>query len=270
MSGSSETQLSSSPQSIKDADQPSYSASPEPRKSTYRILRDAGFRSMNDFMFSHGLKLHNDEDLEMAKEMIERMKEEDSMGEDLRRLEFRAANDEEDVEDRRGVESSEEENGVVELVGVLDVVSDEEEDDGFVESIGYLDVVSDMKREDEDDVEESAGVLDVVSDEEVDDGAVESIGFAEVVSDDEVDDGSQVSGIETVEELDRISSREKASDENVDVDVDVHGEMVDDDSVSEAFGYEDFDGGGNDDYGYFYDDQNDFVDDYDDDPSYNI
>ncbi|THV45497.1 hypothetical protein BGAL_0482g00120 [Botrytis galanthina] len=220
MSTSTEIQPSSSPQLIKNADQPSYSASLEPRKSTYRILRDAGFRSMNDFMFSHGLKLYNDEDLKMAKEMVERMKEEDLRGEDLRRLEFRAAKDEEYVKDERDAESSGEEDDIVELIGVLEVVSDEEEERGVMESIGFTDVVSSN----------------------------------------EVDDGVQVSGVEIVEELDRVSSREESDesvDVNVDVDVDVDGGMVDDDYVDDDFGYEDLSDGD--------DVYEDFEDDFDED-----
>ncbi|TGO47179.1 hypothetical protein BOTNAR_0539g00060 [Botryotinia narcissicola] len=211
MSTSTKIQPSSSPQLTKTAHQPSYSASPEPRKSTYRILRDAGFRSMNDFMFSHGLKLHNDEDFKMAKEMIERMKEED-----LRRLEFRAAKNEEDVKDEQGTESSGEEDDIVELIGGLEVVSDEEEERGVMESIG----------------------------------------FADVVSSNEVTDGVQVSGVEIVEELDRVSSQEE-SDESVDVDVDVDGGMVDEGNVGEDFGYEDLSGGD--------DCYEDFEDDFDED-----
>ncbi|TGO58350.1 hypothetical protein BCON_0056g00420 [Botryotinia convoluta] len=79
-------QPSSSSQSTKTAHQPTDSASSKPLKSIYRVLRDAGFRSMNDFMFSYGLKLHNDEHLAQAKEMIERMKEEDLMGTEMGRV----------------------------------------------------------------------------------------------------------------------------------------------------------------------------------------
>ncbi|KAF7935134.1 uncharacterized protein EAE98_003179 [Botrytis deweyae] len=224
MSTSTGTQPSSSPQSTKSSNQPTYSTDSNPSKSTYRILKDAGFRSMNDFMFSHGLKLHDDEHLEQAKEMIERMKEEDLMGEDLRRLEFRAANDEGNVKDQRGTESSEDDDDVVELIGFLEVVSDEEEEDGIEESIE----------------------------------------FADVVNSDEVDDGFQVSGVEIVEELDRVSSREEEPDECVDVDVDVG--MVDD-NVGEDFDYEDFGGGDDGDDGDDgYDDfEDDFDDDFDDD-----
>ncbi|TGO36306.1 hypothetical protein BHYA_0129g00270 [Botrytis hyacinthi] len=242
MSTSTKIQPSSSPQSTKIADQPSYSASPEPHKSTYRILRDAGFRGMNDFMFSHGLKLHNDEDLAQAKEMIQRMKEEDLMGEDLRRLEFRAAKGEEDVKDERGTESSEEEDGVLELIRVLEVVSDEEEEDGTVEPVGALEVVGDEEVFSNEEEEEEEG------------GIEESIGFADVVSSNEVDDRFQVSGVEIVEELDRVSSREEESDKSVDVG------MVDDDNAGEDFGYEDLSGG---DDGY-----EDFEDDFDDDSFY--
>ncbi|TGO19130.1 hypothetical protein BPAE_0354g00040 [Botrytis paeoniae] len=123
-------QPSSSFQSTKNAHQPTDSVSSKPSKSTYRILRDAGFRGMNDFMFSYGLKLHNDEHLAQAKEMIERVKQEDLRGEDLRRLEFARGSDEESVKDERGTESSEEGDGAVELIGFADVVSGEEVEDG--------------------------------------------------------------------------------------------------------------------------------------------
>ncbi|KAF5868336.1 uncharacterized protein Bfra_007534 [Botrytis fragariae] len=130
MNTSTKIQPSSSSQSTKNTHQPTDSVSSKPPKSTYRILRDAGFRSMNDFMFSYGLKLHNDEHLAQAKEMIERMKEEDLRGEDLRRLVFARGSDEESAKDERGPESSEDGDGAVELIGSADVVGGEEVEDG--------------------------------------------------------------------------------------------------------------------------------------------
>ncbi|TGO18410.1 hypothetical protein BTUL_0010g00800 [Botrytis tulipae] len=164
--------------------------------------------------------------------MIERMKEEDMMGEDLRNSKFGGDSDEENVENERGVERSEEENGVVELSGFLDVVSRDEQ-------------VSDEEVSDEEVSDEE------VSDEEVEDGVVESIEFL-------------VSGADIVEELGRISSREEESDEIVCFD----GDMINDDNVGEAFGCEDFGGRDDDGYGDVYDDQDDFEDDFEDDHSY--
>ncbi|KAF7893762.1 hypothetical protein EAF00_007276 [Botryotinia globosa] len=238
MSVSTETRPSS-PQSTKSSNQSTNSKLP---KSTHRILRDAGFRGMIDFMYSYELKLHNDEDLEQAKEMIERMKEED-----LRNSKFGGDSDEENVENERGVKSSEEENGAVELSGFLDVVSCDEE-------------VSDEQVSDEE-----------VSDEEVEDVVVESIGFVDVVSCDEEVSDEQVSDEEVsdeeVEDVVVESIGEEESDESVGFD----GGMVDDDNVGEAFGYEDSGGRDDDSHGDVYDDQDDqddFEDDFEDDHSY--
>ncbi|KAI9645466.1 hypothetical protein NHQ30_006205 [Ciborinia camelliae] len=45
-------------------------------KSNYRILKNAGYRGMKHFMGAHCLRLHNDQDMTMAKEMIKWMGEE--------------------------------------------------------------------------------------------------------------------------------------------------------------------------------------------------
>jgi hypothetical protein len=46
-------------------------------KSQYRWFRDGGYTGMPHFMATYGLKLSNDDDLEEAKAIIARMREED-------------------------------------------------------------------------------------------------------------------------------------------------------------------------------------------------
>ncbi|KAA8574117.1 hypothetical protein EYC84_005639 [Monilinia fructicola] len=44
-------------------------------KSKYKTLKDAGYRNGKHFMDSHGLRLHDDQDIATANEMIERLKQ---------------------------------------------------------------------------------------------------------------------------------------------------------------------------------------------------
>ena len=50
----------------------------EPKnKSDYRIIRDAGFKSMYHFMLSHNLKIHDNDDYQHAKQIPQAFREGD-------------------------------------------------------------------------------------------------------------------------------------------------------------------------------------------------
>jgi len=48
------------------------------RKSDYQIIKDGGFRDMKHFMESYGLRMHDDDDLQEAKAILQMMRENDA------------------------------------------------------------------------------------------------------------------------------------------------------------------------------------------------
>jgi hypothetical protein len=58
-------------------------------KSDYRILKDGGFSNMNQFMQSYGLKMHNDDDIQEAKGIIEGFRQVDQANYEARQQEKR-------------------------------------------------------------------------------------------------------------------------------------------------------------------------------------
>ncbi|KAL4943179.1 hypothetical protein BDV06DRAFT_221519 [Aspergillus oleicola] len=50
---------------------------PPEEKSQYQILKEGGYNDLPSFMHSYGLKMHNDEDIQEAKEILRRFDEYD-------------------------------------------------------------------------------------------------------------------------------------------------------------------------------------------------
>jgi hypothetical protein len=60
---------------------------PPNEKSNYRIVKEGGWDNMEHMMLSYGLKLYNDDDIQEAKQIIEKFREYDQQVYDARKQE---------------------------------------------------------------------------------------------------------------------------------------------------------------------------------------